>query len=461
MRNFLNKLFMFSPDSGGQGGAVVNTSTGTANAYTGSTTTTTALAPTMKTFYDTQLLENSREKMYYQQLGRKYTLPANAGKSIEWRKWNTLPDFDELTEGVIPTGKTLGMTSITVPTKQYGQYATISDRLELHAVDDVIMGAVEELGAAGAKSAEKLCRNVLATNTNVIYADVYNSGSYVSTPSSHAALVTAMGTSGNQARLTPDMVNKAVTQLRKKNVEPHTGGKYVAVIHPSVSYDLRSSDQWINFHQYSATTQIFNGEIGELHGVRFVESTLAPVMAATNGKIYLTMFFGKEAFGVVDPAGAGMETIIKDKAQAGGPLNQFSTVGAKFTTATAILYPERYVIIESDSAYSGTDEANYAYDEDDQGVLLTIGVASAAGTASGDTAITISGYTPAAGDSYLYKVGDSAAVIGFGEIPDYTWTPWNGSSDITAATGKKIAIVSINADGRVVAYGSQTVTAKA
>ena len=359
MFDFLKSFILLAPDSGGQGGAVVNTTTGTANAYTGATTTTTAMAPTMKTFYDTQLLENSREKMYYQQLGRKYTLPANSGKSVEWRKWNTIPDFDELTEGVIPTGETLGMTSITVPTKQYGKYATISDRLELHAVDDVIMGAVEELGAAGARSAEKLCRDVLMTGTNVLFADVYNAGSFVSTPTSLAQLVTAMGTSGNQARLTPDMVNKAVTQLRKKNVEPHSGGKYVAVIHPSVSYDLRSSDQWINFHQYAATTQIFNGEIGELHGVRFVESTLAPVQAGTNGCTYTTMFFGKEAFGVVDPAGAGMETIIKNKNQAGGPLDQFSTVGAKFTTATAILYQDRMVLVESDSAYSNTDTANY------------------------------------------------------------------------------------------------------
>jgi hypothetical protein len=92
--------------------------------------------------------------------------------------------------------------------------------------------------------------------------------------------------------------------------------------------------------------------------------------------------------------------------------------------------------------------------------LASMTVASAAGTNAGDTAITISNYTPGSGESYMYKVGETAPTIGYGVTPDYTWTAWDGSSDITAATGKKIAIISIKG-GKAIAYGSQTVTAKA
>jgi N4-gp56 family major capsid protein len=92
--------------------------------------------------------------------------------------------------------------------------------------------------------------------------------------------------------------------------------------------------------------------------VRFVESTLAPIVKEGAVAIYQTMFFGKDAFGVVDPEGAGMETIIKDKTQVGGPLNQFSTVGVKFSVGAKILYPEGFVIVESGSTYSAVDEAN-------------------------------------------------------------------------------------------------------
>jgi N4-gp56 family major capsid protein len=109
---------------------------------------------------------------------------------------------------------------------------------------------------------------------------------------------------------------------------------------------------------YAATTEIFNGEIGELHGVRFIESTMAPVGAMGEKVFYTTFVFGKDAFAVVDPEGAGMETIIKDKSEIGGPLNQFSTVGCKFSMAAAVLYPEAMVQINSGSSYEEVDEPN-------------------------------------------------------------------------------------------------------
>lgn len=93
--------------------------------------------------------------------------------------------------------------------------------------------------------------------------------------------------------------------------------------------------------------------------------------------------------------------------------------------------------------------------------MTEIGVASAAGTASGDTAITISEYTPGADESYVYKTNSTAApTIAYKAIPDYTWTAWDGSSDITATTGHYITIVSVNGEGRAVAAGSDTVVAK-
>ena len=79
-------------------------------------------------------------------------------------------------------------------------------------------------------------------------------------------------------RLTAEMVNKAATKL-KKDKAPKINGKYYAVIHPSVAEDLRNSQGWLEAHKYAAPNEIFNGEIGELHGVRFIEDTFAPVFA--------------------------------------------------------------------------------------------------------------------------------------------------------------------------------------
>ncbi len=439
----------------------VNTTAGDVNAFDASALNVTgAMSAAMKTYYDTELLENARPRLIFTQLGKSQFLPAGHGDSVQWRKWNTFEkSLTPLTEGVIPSGQKLGQSAISVTVQQYGDYAAISDRLDLHAVDNVLLGAAEEMGAAGGETADTLVRNELCTGTSVIYADTLDStGAVVSTPTSRRQL------SADNNRLTPDAVNKAYTFLKKQKAPFFEGNKYVAVIHPSAAYDLRSHPDWMEAHKYAAAREIFEGEIGELHGVRFVESTEAPIfnganlfdettaaltmtafvtnassatvtygvvsanratvsdlltnaigealvgrrvhyydasasaligtatvvgVDVTNKYVYLdeaisvtwasgdklypgeggnsvsgpcavygTLFFGKDAFGVVDPEGMGMEMIVKDAAQIGGPLNQFSTVGYKFETAAKILYQNRMVRVESCSAYSGVDEAN-------------------------------------------------------------------------------------------------------
>ena len=93
--------------------------------------------------------------------------------------------------------------------------------------------------------------------------------------------------------------------------------------------------------------------------------------------------------------------------------------------------------------------------------LATLTVESAAGTAVGDTALTVSGYTLKSGEGWKYKVGDTAATVIPGEVIGSGWTAWDGDDDITAASNKKLALVAVNTAGQAVAYGSCTVTAKA
>ena len=344
-------------------GTVVNTTGGSANAYDSTKTEKTqALNGELKAFYDTELLENARCEMFYAQFAKRQSLPAGHGTTVEWRKWNTFAKADKLEEGVIPNGQKFGMSSKTGTIDQYGTYAAISDKLELRAYDDIILGATEEMGASAAQTQETLIRDALLENTNVWYCDNVSlqSGEVVGTPKSCAemeASETAM------SLLTPDMVARAVTKLRKDKV-PTIGGKYCAVIHPSVAYDLRKSKEWIEAHKYCAVTEIFNGEIGELHGCRFVENVFAPILDGeyankAGGVSYATYIFGKDAFGIIDPEGGALEMIVHDKSEIGGPLNQFSTIGYKFeTNGATILYPERILRVMSVSSFSATDEVN-------------------------------------------------------------------------------------------------------
>ena len=343
-------------------GTLVNATGNFVNSYTGATTafdTNNTLAPELKAFYDTELLENARIEMFYAQFAKRQPLPANHNGSVEWRKWNTFARAGQLTEGVIPTGQKFGVSTITGSINQYGTYTSITDKLELRAYDDVILGATEEMGASAAETQEALIRDALYVGTNVMYCDEITIATGAAAPvASEAGLVES---STKHCHLTAAMVNKAVTKLKKDRV-PRIGGKYVAVIHPSVAHDLRSDEAWIEAHKYAAPEELFNGEIGELHGVRFIEDVFAPVIKGESDTIakYATYFFGQDAFGIIDPEGGALEMIVHDKSEIGGPLNQFSTIGYKFeTNGATILYPERVLRVMSCSSFSATDTTNY------------------------------------------------------------------------------------------------------
>ena len=306
-------------------------------------TTQSGMSPTMKTFYDTALLENAREAMVFTQFGDKQPMHGN---KVEWRKFNTFAKaMTPLTEGVIPTGQTFGMTKIEGEITQHGDFTAVSDRLELESYDDVIFGATEEMGAAEGETYDTLTRNILVAGNSVMYCGDVGSRQSIS----------------KTCILTPDMVNKAATWL-KKNKAPKINGSYVALIHPSVAYDLRNSEEWKEYHKYNDTTPIFKGEIGELHGVRFIETTNGKIWGngdKTDGSVvYATLFLGAKAFGILDPEGEGMEMIVKTKEQIGGPLNQFSTIGYKFCHGAKILYQERLLRVESGSSFGDVDTPN-------------------------------------------------------------------------------------------------------
>jgi len=95
------------------------------------------------------------------------------------------------------------------------------------------------------------------------------------------------------------------------------------------------------------------------------------------------------------------------------------------------------------------------------GEFHALSVSSGEGTASGDTKLTVTGYTPESGESYVYKTNATAApTVKLGD--DLTgWTAWDGDDDITATNGHKITVAIKGTDGTAIAAGSATVTAKA
>lgn len=92
--------------------------------------------------------------------------------------------------------------------------------------------------------------------------------------------------------------------------------------------------------------------------------------------------------------------------------------------------------------------------------LQSITVASTAGTASGDSNIAVSGYSPSAGEKYVYKTAKTTApAVVYGQKLGSGWTDITPPHDITpAATHDKITVASVDANGRAQAAGSDDIT---
>jgi N4-gp56 family major capsid protein len=312
--------------------ATLNTNTTVASGSMGAGSVNTALSPEMKTFYDMTLIDMAGPQLVYDQFGQKRPIPKNGGKTIEFRKFSALPKATTpIQEGITPDGGTLEVTKIEATVEQFGYYIVQSDVLELTALDNTIIEATKLLGKQAGVTLDTIVRDILMTGLNVSYAgDV-------------------AGRSNVTENITVADVCKVVAKLRAANA-PTINGEYVGIIHPYVAHDLMRDEEWIESHKYAQPENLYNGEIGKVAGVRFVQSSEAKCFG--NG-VFGCLFLGEGAYGVTEVTGGGLETIVKQKGSAGtaDPLDQRSSIGWKAMKTAEILVPEYMVRYECKSSF--------------------------------------------------------------------------------------------------------------
>ena len=315
------------------------------------TTLLEGLTHEMKTFYDMTLIDEASAALVHDQFGQKRPIPKGSGKTIEFRKFSPLAKASTpLTEGVTPNGNSLTVTNVTATVAQYGDYIVQSDVLELTSLDNTILEATKILGRQAGATLDTVTRNVLQAGTNVTFCPKVAADGTETEVTSRSGLDTT-------SQLTVKVIQQVVAKLRAQNA-PTINGKYVAIIHPYVAYDLMRDKEWIDAHKYANPTNLYEGEIGEVAGVRFVQTSEAKIY---DGGVFGTLIFGDGAYGVTEITGGGLQTIVKQKGSAGtaDPLDQRSSVGWKAIKTAELLIPNYLVRVESKSAaFSGTANAN-------------------------------------------------------------------------------------------------------
>ena len=294
------------------------------------TNTTGTMSVEMKTFYEKRLIDQAEPRLVHDQFADYYPVPQNGGKTIEFRKYDSLPKASTpLTEGVTPNGQALNVTSITSDLHQYGGWTPLTDVLQMTAIDNNVVQATRVLASQAGRTMDSITRDVLAGGTNVIYA--------------------------------PKLFFQAAAQLGAMNADP-IGDSYVAIIHPYAAYDLKTCKEFMEVHKYADPDTMFRGEIGKLGNIRFIETSEAKIWKDSTCPdglaVFGTLVLGAHAYGVTELEGGGLEHIVKQLGYGDDPLNQRASVGWKGMRAAERLVEQYMVRIESVSSYSATAAAN-------------------------------------------------------------------------------------------------------
>ena len=231
------------------------------------TTSSQGIQPLYQPVLNRHLISSAKSEMIHHQFGQKAKMEKGKGKIVAWDKMSPLPlAKTPLTEGITPEGTSMNISRVTGIPKQYGAYIATTDQFDFFTPDPSpeILRINETLANNAGETLDSLTADVLATGLNVHYAGGKSARSQLA--------------EGDIATI--DTIREIVRTL-KVNKAKRIDGKYVAIVHPDIAHDLMSDEKWIHAQQYQARTPLFEGEVGELYGVRFVESPLATVFRGT------------------------------------------------------------------------------------------------------------------------------------------------------------------------------------
>ena len=278
------------------------------------------LSDEMKTYYSDYMIDAAVPLLVHDQWAQKHPIPKNGGKIIEFRKYSPLAKaLTALTEGATPAGNSLSMSVINATIKQYGDFIELSDLLLLTAIDNNLVMASKLLGNQSGETLDTVSREVMNGGTNVQYGDADVASRF---------LLVGGESSGNHY-LDVNTIRRAVRTM-KKNKAKKINGDYVAIINQDAAYDLMGDSKWEDIHKYTEIENMYAGEIGRIHGVRFVETTEAKIFYAE------------------DLVATGGANDARTLTCAAGYSTKVVTIDEALSTADAAALVGRYVIIDGE-----------------------------------------------------------------------------------------------------------------
>lgn len=279
-------------------------------------------------------LEPLRANLLFDQYGKKASLKKGQGSLLRWNRPTDLTvSTTALTEGETPDGSALAYSKVEATVAQYGRYIAIPDLVQIYAISEPLKDAAEILSFDARSLMDVLVRNEIDTNGTAQYAD----------EQANAADVEA----SSAAILDAEELRIAAFNLKYANVPTFEDDMYMGLINPSGEYDLLSetaSGTAAEASKYTTMKVVDKGTVGALYGIKLRRTTQVRVDGA-NTHTFKNLVFGKDAFGIVNLDGMGLQMIAKPLGAGDDPLNQRSTVGYKLAYVAKTLQASRIRVV--------------------------------------------------------------------------------------------------------------------
>jgi N4-gp56 family major capsid protein len=223
----------------------------------------------------------------------------NPGNTVVFQVYTDLSrQTTALTQTEDPDAVQLSNTNrVNVTVNEYGNAVITTEKL-----------ALESLSAIDPAVADMLSFNMRDSLDSIVWSRLTSlaTGRFTGTSSADETTINGenVSSSTSAANMTAALSRKGVARLRGANVQPRDGGFYTALIHPDVSYDLRSEAQssgsavWQLPHTYTeaGVGNLWTGEIGIFDQVRYIETPRAESISGSGtSKVYATVLLGKQA----------------------------------------------------------------------------------------------------------------------------------------------------------------------
>lgn len=304
----------------------------------------------VRTVYSKEIEFKAMPILRFLQFAKQKTeLGTEPGLSIAMMTYNNLKRGGALEEGVRITAQALSSSMKHITVGERGNAVSVSELTLKTSFTDVMADATTLLARDVAITLDVELRDtVIEGVTNTIYGRAGKTDAKVASRSALTATKT----------LSVATIKDGVEILATANAPKFDGNFYVSFIHPHQSRELRDDNAWIEASKYGAPEQLFNGEIGRIDDVRFIETTIMPNGVAPEGDeayapdlqtgadgntvdVFQGLLFGEDTYGYA----VGLPVELRD--------NGVTDFGREHALAwyaiwgCGVLHPERGVVIET------------------------------------------------------------------------------------------------------------------